>query len=151
MDPVPVPAEAPRRMWTLFEPVHAVTYFAPQARAAFEAAGLRGFWRGYFAGRSAPLGPTGPGPVYATFFGFQPAMVARALPDVWQRAAPGEVLQARLHGARAALGDLDADPDALVRAARLARRATEGLDPAGRTLAAANLDLPWPAVSSAAT
>ena len=44
-------------MWTLFEPVHAVTYFAPEARSAFEAAGLRGFWRGYFAGRAAPLGP----------------------------------------------------------------------------------------------
>ena len=44
-------------MWTLFEPVHAVTCFAPEARSAFEAAGLRGFWRGYFAGRAAPLGP----------------------------------------------------------------------------------------------
>jgi helix-turn-helix protein len=40
-------------MWTLFEPVHAVTYFAPEARSAFEQAGLRGFWRGYFAGRAA--------------------------------------------------------------------------------------------------
>jgi hypothetical protein len=44
-------------MWTLFEPVHAVTYFAPEARSAFEEAGLRGFWRGYFAGRAAPLAP----------------------------------------------------------------------------------------------
>ena len=44
-----------RRMWTLFEPVHAVTYFAPEALEAFKAAGLRGFWRGYFAGRAAPL------------------------------------------------------------------------------------------------
>ena len=50
------PADA-RRMWQLFEPVHAVVYFAPQARAAFEAVGLRGFWRGYFAMRAAPLGP----------------------------------------------------------------------------------------------
>ena len=32
-----------RVMWTLFEPLHAVTYFAPEGRAAFEAAGLRGF------------------------------------------------------------------------------------------------------------
>ena len=44
-----------RSMWHLFEPIHAVTYFSPQARAAFEEAGLRGFWRGYFAGRAAPL------------------------------------------------------------------------------------------------
>ena len=46
-----------RHMWTLFEPIHDVTYFHPAARAAFEEAGLRGFWRGYFAGRAAPLGP----------------------------------------------------------------------------------------------
>ena len=59
-----------RQLWTLFEPVHAVTYFAPEARAAFEAAGLRGFWRGYFAGRVAPLGEAGPVPVTAAFFSF---------------------------------------------------------------------------------
>src|SRR5215813_11480156 len=65
-------APAARRMWTLFEPVHVVTYFAPEARAAFEEAGLRGFWRGYFAGRSAPLGPVDAPPVIAAFFGFAP-------------------------------------------------------------------------------
>jgi len=26
-----------RHMWSLFEPLHAVTYFAPQARAVYEA------------------------------------------------------------------------------------------------------------------
>jgi hypothetical protein len=31
-----------RRMWRLFEPVHTVTYFTPEALAAFKAAGLRG-------------------------------------------------------------------------------------------------------------
>ncbi|RQX53027.1 hypothetical protein DLJ57_09695, partial [Micromonospora chalcea] len=41
-------AGATRQMWTLYEPVHAVTYFHPRARAAFEAVGLRGYWRGYF-------------------------------------------------------------------------------------------------------
>ena len=54
-------------MWTLFEPVHAVTYFAPEARSAFEAAGLRGFWRGYFAGRAAPLGPASAAVITASF------------------------------------------------------------------------------------
>jgi hypothetical protein len=138
-----------RRMWTLFEPVHAVTYFAPEARAAFEAAGLRGFWRGYFAGRAAPLGPVGPGPVCAVFFGFAPAMVRRALPDVWNRAAPAAALAARLDGARAALAAVLPDPPDghLAEAAALLRRAAEaaGTDGfAGRALAAANADLPWP-------
>ena len=39
-------AQTARSMWILFEPIHAVTYFAPEARSAFEQAGLRGFWRG---------------------------------------------------------------------------------------------------------
>jgi hypothetical protein len=46
-------------MWTLFEAVHVMTYFGPLARAACEAAGPRGFWRGYFAGRAAPARPAG--------------------------------------------------------------------------------------------
>ena len=45
-------AHTARAMWTLFEPVHAVIYFAPEARGAFEDAGLRGFWRG--SGRPDP-------------------------------------------------------------------------------------------------
>ena len=68
-------------MWTLFEPVHAVTYFAPEARSAFEEAGLRGFWRGYFAGRAAPLAPVNAAVVGASFFNFSPTMVARAIPE----------------------------------------------------------------------
>jgi hypothetical protein len=90
-------------MWTLFEPVHIVTYFSPEARAAFEAAGLRGFWRGYFAGRAAPLGPAEAAPVTGAFFSFAAPMVTRALPAVWQLAAPAQALTARTAGAVAAL------------------------------------------------
>jgi hypothetical protein len=137
---------AQRRLWSLFEPVHAVTYFAPEAGAAFEAAGLRGFWRRYFAGRSAPLGAVGAGPVTAAFFGFAPAMVARALPDVWTRISPAAALAARVAGARAALRDLipDAEEPAVVEAAALLSAAAASVDLPGRVLAAANADLPWP-------
>jgi hypothetical protein len=133
-------------MWTLFEPVHLVTYFTPEGRAAFEEAGLHGFWRGYFAGRSAPLGPVGAAPVVAVFFGFAPAMVARALPDVWQRASPEESLAARERGAVAALTRLTADIPAeqVAEAADLLEAATDQLGPAGRVLGAANLALPRP-------
>jgi hypothetical protein len=62
------PASAPaRRLWQVAEPYHALTYFAPEAHRAYEDAGLRGFWRGYFAGRAAPLGAVGAGVVTATF------------------------------------------------------------------------------------
>jgi hypothetical protein len=32
-----------RRMWRLYEPIHDVTYFAPEARAAADRLGMRGF------------------------------------------------------------------------------------------------------------
>jgi hypothetical protein len=133
-------------MWTLFEPVHAVTYFAPEARAAFEAAGLRGFWRGYFAGRAAPLGAIGPAPVVAAFFGFAPAMVTRAIPDVWSRAAPDKTLVARTAGAVAALDRLLGGDhrDRVAEAVSLLDEATEDLDCAGRVLGGANAALPRP-------
>ena len=72
-----------RLLWSLAEPFHALTYFADEAAAAFEAAGLRGFWSGYFAGRAAPLGAVGPEVVTATFVNFAPDFVARRVPAVW--------------------------------------------------------------------
>ena len=45
-----------RRLLDRFEPVHGVTYFAPEVREALDGLGYRGFWMGYFAARSAPLG-----------------------------------------------------------------------------------------------
>src|SRR3954447_13879609 len=136
----------PRQLWSSFEAVHAVTYFDPAARSAFEAAGLRGFWRGYFAGRAAPFGAVGAGPVIAAFFGFATAMVARALPEVWTRISPAAALTARAEGARAALaGLLDGIPAAdLAEAAELLSAAARAVDLPGRVLAAANADLPWP-------
>jgi hypothetical protein len=135
-----------RRLWSLFEPVHAVIYFTPPAGAAFEAAGLRGFWRRYFAGRSAPLGAIGPGQVTAAFFGFAPVMVARALPDVWTRISPQAALAARAAGARATLAELvpDTQAPAVVEAAELLSAAAKAVDLPGRVLAGANADLPWP-------
>jgi len=142
MDETPVA----QRMWRLFEPVHAVTYFAREGLAVWEDAGLRGYWRGYFAGRAAPLGPVPAGPVVGAFFGFAPVMVAKALPDVWTRISPERALAVRLDGARAALGPLVAPigTTGLGELAALLRAAAERLPLAGRVLGAANAALPWP-------
>ena len=134
-----------RAMWTLFAPVHAVIYFAPEARGAFEDAGLRGFWRGYFAGRAAPLGPTGPAVVTASFFNFAPAFVARAIPAVWDLISPEDALRTRLAGADAALRGLLAGREAEAElAANLLWQAIGELDFSGRVLAAANAALAVP-------
>jgi hypothetical protein len=138
-------ANTARAMWTLFEPIHAVTYFAPQARAAWTEAGLRGFWRGYFAGRAAPLGPAGAAVVTASFFNFAPAFVARAVPAVWDLSAPQDALATRQAGAEAALrGLLAGREEEAAAAADLLWLAIGELDFSGRVLAAANAALAVP-------
>ncbi|NMO93193.1 hypothetical protein HH311_25810 [Actinomycetospora sp. TBRC 11914] len=135
-------------MWQLFEPLHAVSYFTPEARAASDALGLRGFWMGYTAQRIAPLGPVGAEIATAAFFGFHLSRIARALPDAWRFTTPTDALQARLAGVDAALrrlwGEEVLSSPELVEAAGLAWRAAAGADCAGRVLAAANQALPRP-------
>jgi hypothetical protein len=138
-----------RRMWLALEPLHAVTYFAPEVREALDGVGMQGFWMGYFAARAAPVGPVGPAVVGALFYNFHPAMVQRALPDAWRLATPEAVLSARLHGIDVALWRLlDEElraPD-IAAAAQAARKAAEAADCRGRALAAAHQALDWPTV-----
>jgi hypothetical protein len=134
-----------RRFFDRYEPVHAVTYFAPEARAALDGLGYRGFWMGYFAARSAPLGIVPPEVVTAIFYNFAPERVAKALPAAWQIAGPEAALRARQDSAVAALRryGLDADENVTV-AAELAGRAARQAPVEGRPLFAANRALPWP-------
>lgn len=131
-----------RELWRILETVHAVVYFTPEAKAAYGAVGLRGYWMGYFASRSAALGTPGPRLVTALFYGFAPRMVERALPDAWTFADPARVLDTRLEIARATVAahageGLDDAADLLV-------PVLATLDVAGRPLAAAHLDVPAP-------
>lgn len=131
-----------RRVWQLLETLHAVTYFADECRAANREAGLRGFWMGYFAARSAPLGPVAAPVVTAVFANFHPAMVARALPDAWTYATPREVLTARASAAATALRRAIADIDEPApRIVAFLDRVVAAADPSGRPLFAANREL----------
>jgi hypothetical protein len=125
-----------RQLWRALEAVHAVVYFAPETKDAYAALGLRGFWMGYFASRAAALGTAGPRLVTALFFGFAPRMVERALPRAWELAEPQRVRMARAEVARTVLARHvagDVGP-----AARTLAAVTDGLDLAGRPLAAAH-------------
>lgn len=136
-----------RRGWTLFEPVHAVAYFAPEPTEEFRRAGLRGSWMSYFASRSAPMGAVGPEAVIATFFIFHPAMVRRALPDAWQFASPERVIEARLAGVDSTLRRLwgtHVGASETREAADLALRVALSAALAGRPLFAGNAALPVP-------
>ena len=141
-------APRPRELWTVAEPIHAVTYFAPESHAAWAAAGLRGFWRGYFATRTAPLGPVPAPTVTALLYNFAPSMVARALPALWAEVTPAAAWEARLAGVDAALrrawGHGGVAAPAVAEAAAAARDALAGCAAEGRALFAAHLAEPWP-------
>lgn len=134
-----------RRFFDRLEPVHAVTYFAPESRAALESLGYRSFWLGYFAARSAPLGIVPADVVAATFYNFTTERVAKALPAVWDKASPATLVQVRSDSAVAALrrsGVTDSESTRL--AADLAAKAARTAPLDGRPLYAANRALPWP-------
>ncbi|MDY6995085.1 MAG: hypothetical protein SW019_00720 [Actinomycetota bacterium] len=134
-----------RRLFDRIEPVHAVTYFAPEAREALDGLGCRGFWMGYFAARSAPLGVVPAEVVTAAFYNFTPERVAKSLSGAWAVAAPADALRARERGAQAALRRAGvSDAEAQI-AADLAMKAATHPEVGGRTLYAANRALDWPA------
>lgn len=134
-----------RSMWRVIEPLHAITYFAPDCRAANKALGLRGYWMGYFATRSAPIGAVGPGVVEATFYNFAPAMVRRALPDAWGFATRDAVLDGRIVAAAGVLRTLVPDIETVAGSALPILHTAIADAPAdGRTLFGANRDLPIP-------
>jgi hypothetical protein len=145
MDPV-----VARKTWRTLEPVHGFVYFAPEAEAAYVAAGLKPGRMGYFASRSAPMGAVAADVVIATFFNFHHGLVRSVIPEAWTLASPDAVLAARLEvadaGLRRILGDEALRSAELAEAAALARRAAEAASerPEGRPLFAGHASLPWP-------
>lgn len=133
-----------RSVWKALGALHAVVYFHPEAANAYRAIGLRGYWSGYFASRSAALGTPSARVVTALFHGFAPAMVERAIPDAWTLAAPADILKERGRLAVDALqqclpeGDIGSLNDEL-------QTAADRLDFAGKPLAAAHADCAAPA------
>lgn len=127
--------------------LHSLIYFAPEAQEQYTAIGMRPGSMPYFASRSAPMGPVTAGVTAATFYNFNPTMVAKHIPRAWTLASPEDILTARLHVAdlalRRLLGDAVASPD-LAELVELAREATTVLAPEGRALYAAHAGIDWP-------
>jgi hypothetical protein len=94
------------------------------------------------------MGAVSSGVVAATFYNFNPALVARSIPDAWELASPAAVIGARFAAADAALTRLlgpdvtgSADMTALAEALR---EAVSACEPDGRPLYAGHADLDWP-------
>jgi hypothetical protein len=127
--------------------LHSLVYFCPEALDEYVAIGLRPGSMPYFASRSAPMGQVTPGVTAATFYNFNPTMVAKHIPRAWTLASIDDILAARLRVAdqaiRRLLGDAIAAPE-VRELAQLAREATAALAPEGRALYAGHATLPWP-------
>ncbi|GGT32463.1 hypothetical protein GCM10010207_35530 [Streptomyces atratus] len=93
----------PRTLWLRTEPLHAVIYFDEECRGIGRSVGLKGFWMGYFATRTAPMGPVLPETATAALAVFAPGMVARALPAAWQIVTPERLTDLRAQLAARAL------------------------------------------------
>src|SRR3954464_15066051 len=113
--------------------LHAMQYFAPESDEELTAVGLRPGRMCYFASRSAPMGPVSAGVTTATFYNFNPALVARHIPRAWSLATIDDIPAARLRAAdralRRLLGDDVVASSEVAEAAELARAATVGLSP----------------------
>jgi hypothetical protein len=137
-----------RKAHRTLEPLHVIGYFAPEPTEAVMALGVKGGRRAYFAARSAPMGQVPLEVVVATFFNFDPALIAKAIPSVWEITTPEAVTKAWYDGVDAAyrrmLGDEVLGSAEMSEAASLAREATTVCNPVGRTLFAGHASLPWP-------
>lgn len=136
-----------RTMWHTLEPIHALVYFEPTAKATYEAVGLRGGWMGYFASRAAALGPVPAEVVTATFYNFSPRMVGKRIPEAWSLATTEDILAARLKVVETAMVralEGETGSDRVEETARLAAAVASNCDPDGRPLFAAHRALEEP-------
>lgn len=144
-----MPSSPHRRCHAVLEPLHSLIYFAPEADGALSETGLRPGRMTYFASRAAPMGAVSAGVVTATFYNFNPDLVAKHIPRAWTLASPEAIVEARFRLAdkvlRRLLGDDVADSVDVEEAALLAKRAAQACQAPGRPLYAAHAELEYPA------
>jgi hypothetical protein len=134
----------------VIEPLHTMVYFVAESGERYQAAGIKGGMRGYFASRSAALGVVPAEVVIATFYNFSSGLVRKAIPSCWETSSPEAVLAARYDAVDAAwkrlLGEAELKSDEMAEAAGLAREACGAIadEIVGRPLYAAHASLPWP-------
>lgn len=138
---------ASRELWRVVEPYHQVAYRSPEATAAYTKLGLTIPPHQYFANRVAVMGPVGTTTAAAVLFGFNPAYVASAIPEVWTIADPRLVCEARRDAAVDCLRRIipGIEESALaIELAAVAREIVVRLDFAGSPIGAACFDQPYP-------
>lgn len=136
------------RLTRSLDALHSAVYFVPEANEKFGQLGMD-FRTHYFAGRSAAMGAVSANVVAATFYNFNPRLVASAIPAAWELAPPATVTRVRYEIVETALprilGEKLTQSTELAHAAELLRRVAESVpEAAGRPLYAGHAELPWP-------
>src|SRR5699024_6414990 len=127
--------------------IHAAMYFSPTVGAEYAKYGLEPGVEGNLAARCAPLGRVSPGVVSACYYNYSPKFIADALPGVWERVSPEQMVRARFNTVAAYMDELFGDRDDIALLTEAATQLSEGLEPvlaamdfAGRPLASATAD-----------
>jgi hypothetical protein len=125
--------------------VHRLVYFVPEAEVEYAALGV-GARSGYFASRSAPMGPVPPEVIIATFYNFSPAAVTTAMAGVREAATPESFQAARFRVVQRSLERVAPalSRDDISEARSLVDPVVAGLELGGRPLAAANAAVTLP-------
>jgi hypothetical protein len=136
--------------WRSLEAVHGMIYFTPDTVDKYAKVGVTHNRAGYFASRVAAMGEVSAETTIATFYNFNPGLVRKHIPQVWQATTAQALLGARLVAADSSLrrafdGGLLDSPE-LAEAVQLntqaAKVACDHLE--GRPLFAAHAALAWP-------
>ncbi len=136
----PVSLETVARLHSITTGFHVFIYFCPEAGASYATEGIEGRG-GYFASRTAAMGPLPTEMVTATFYNFSPGIVAPAMDGVWDSVTAEQMQLARWRAVaevcdatcRDALTEAEVDE-----ALALAQRSVDALTWEGRPLAAGN-------------
>ena len=129
--------------------LHSTIYFAPEANERFSELGLEHQRMQYFASRSAPMGAVGAKVVAATFYNFNPELIAKAIPAAWEIASPTAVTRVRYEIVDSVipkiLGEKRVQSSEFAHSMAIVRRTAEAIPNAdGRPLYAGHAELNWP-------
>ncbi len=129
--------------------LHSTIYFVPEANERFTELGLENQRTQYFASRSAPMGAVTAKVVAATFYNFNPELIAKAIPSAWDIAPPAAVTRARYEIVDAVmpklLGEARVRSPEFAHSVAIVRRVAEAIPNAdGRPLYAGHAELDWP-------
>jgi hypothetical protein len=143
-------AQLVRSTWRSTEAIHGMIYFTPDTNETYAKVGVTHPRAGYFASRVAAMGPASAEVTIATFYNFNPALIRKHIPAVWDKTTPHAMLTARLEAVDSSLRRAFSEEQLASKELRELSEIVRSCaliaceSPEGRPLFAAHASLPWP-------